>query len=315
MSAGFPGAAYPGGSSSGGTWPPPGAFPAAPRPPGRPRRDPAERARLRRRRWLLWGSAPVWIAVLVLAAATALGTADARTGQAEFQREQHPAAVRTFERVDDAALVVPGWFEGWKAPYDLGTARSGTGDWWGALDDLDRALDLVPEDEAGNRCLVQINRAVVLEAWGDEELADSRALQDDADALERELERDPDAGAWTGTTPEDLRAEARELAAWAERDYADAQEAREDPACSQQPPPEQQQNDDSKDRLEQKQDEADDASKPEETPDGQPEPSTPEEEEARRQEELAERNDQAESDAEAERQEQGEDGSGGSKDW
>lgn len=256
-----------------------------------------------RRRWLVLGALPLWLPVFGLGLVLTVDDLNARASRAQYESGDYGGAVAGFRVLERLDVV-----ERWKAPFGLGTSRFMDGDRWGALAALDRALAVVPQE---HRCTVQINRAVVLETWADEEMAQSAARRAEADALELAVERDPGAAAVAGTTPEALRTQARDLAAWAGADYAMATEARQDPACAEQDEEAQDRNQQSQQRLEDKQGAAEEQARPEE---GQEEPASPEEQEAERQRELAERNARAEAEAEALRR-QLEGGGGGTGNW
>ncbi|WP_155859392.1 hypothetical protein [Cellulomonas sp. KRMCY2] len=272
----------------------------------------AEQQRRRRRRaWLLWGTSPAWLTAVVLGVILSVKVGLNASGIASFEDGDHAAAARTFEAVGVANLV-----ERWKAPFNTGTARYQQGDLWDALDELDHALELVPDP---SRCMVQINRALVLEAWGDDEMEQATGIAAEADQLEADIAQDPGVALLAPRTPQELREESQEYAAWAESDYTAAQAARADETCQdedQMPPEQQQQNEESQDRLGDKADQAEQASQPEQTEEPADGDQTPREQEEQRQEELAQRNAEAEADAEAQRQEEnGQGGGSGTRDW
>ena len=274
-----------------------------------PRPDP-DAPRRRRRAWWLWGSALVWLPVLAVGLGLALRDANMRTGIAQYDDGHFTTAADRFGALGPVDLV-----ERWKEPFALGTSLYVVEDLWGAERELDRALELVPDED---RCTVQINRSFVLEAWGDQEWGwsqESEAWAEQAQGLVDAGEPYPDLAPWGTATPEQLRQDARDSASWASRYYDEALEARQDETCASESPPTQEQNQEGQERLEEKQDEADEQAQPEpeETqPDGEDAPpTTPEEQEAERQRELAERNAEAEAEAEAERQADGGGGGGG----
>ncbi|MCU1432701.1 MAG: hypothetical protein JWP95_1806 [Actinotalea sp.] len=262
-----------------------------------------QRRRQRRRRWLIWGSLPVWLPVVVLSLVLLGNDINTGAGIRLFDDEQYPAAVSRFAAVDGADVV-----ERWRAPFNRGTAELRDDNLWRAQRHLDRALELVPDDQ---RCMVQINRAHVLEAWGDLEMvwsAEEALWAEQAQELVDAGEPYPPDAPWDERAPWEMRAKAQEYASYAEADYEAAIEAREDPACedeSQASPDQQGANAQNREGLEEKRQEAEDTASPPEPE--EPEPGDPEAEEAQRQAELAERNAQAQTQAEAERQAQADD--------
>lgn len=242
---------------------------------------------------------PVWVTVFVIGLLLAVQNINAGTAIEEFETGQYAEAVDGFDTLDGVNMV-----ERWKAPFNLGTARYMDGDPWLAVSDLERALERVPDED---RCMVQINLALALEAGGDSDLEQSREYRGwakQAQAYVDAGEEYPDDAPWYDDTPEELRDSAIMWADFAAEAYADARIAREDPACAQQQSPEEQeQNEQSQDQLQEKQEQAErEAGQDQEQ---EPEPTqSPEEAEAERQAELAERNAEAASEAEAERQEQ-----------
>lgn len=259
----------------------------------------------RRRRRLLWGALPLWLTLFGLGLVLVVDDLNARASRAEFTAGDYGSAVAGFTVLERFHLV-----ERWKAPFGLGTSRFMAGELPGALAALDRALAAAPEE---HRCTVQINRAVVLETWADDAMTRSAELLAEADALDLVREQDPGATSLSGRSPDGMRQEARDLASRAEADYAEATEARQDPACDEQDEQARDQNQQSRDRLLEKQGQAEQQAQPEEGEGEQP--VTPEEEEAQRQQELAERNAEAQAEAEALRQQQQQGGGTGTKGW
>jgi hypothetical protein len=272
---------------------------------GTPRLSPAlaaqDRRRRRRRHLLLWGTLPVWATVLVLGFLLMINVGVNRAAIDQFEDEEYRSAVDDFEYLDAFNLV-----ERWKAPFNLGTARYANDNLWGAIEDLDHALRLVPDE---HRCMVQTNRALVFEAWGDEEMewsVESAGWADEAQALVDAGTPYPDDAPWGDATPEELRDDVRMYAGWAADDYALATEARQDPTCSddsQASADQQEQNQQSQQRLEDKESEAAEAAQ-DPAEEQQPTPSSPEQEEQQRQEELDQRTAEAQAQADAERQAQ-----------
>jgi len=107
----------------------------------------------RRRRMLRWSALP---AVLLLGFALSLLQLGPQyaAARAAYDDDQWWDAIDLFERQDRWALV-----ELWKGPFNEGTALLRADMPRSAVEPLDRALELVPDE---HRCLVQTNRALAL---------------------------------------------------------------------------------------------------------------------------------------------------------
>lgn len=76
-----------------------------------------------------------------------------------------------------------GWwnfFEEWKAHYNLGVALGMGGDYEGALTELETALELIPEDQVNNQCVIVTNIVYLHEMQGDDavEAGDQQTAND-----------------------------------------------------------------------------------------------------------------------------------------
>lgn len=268
---------------------------------------PYERRRRVRRRWLLWATLPVWLGVFVLGAHLALMNVVAATARGQYADGQIGRAVAGFTFLKSTDPV-----ETWKAPFGLGTTFTKGEDATLGTFYLADALELAPDDPQ-TQCLVLINYAVALEMSGDTELADSkqhRAWAEEAQGYVDDGLAYPPGVPWGDATPEELSAEAAELASWAEADYASAAEARASCEPEGQSQEQQEQNQESSERLEDKQQEAQDEQQPDEA-----EPDPEQSEEEQRQQELEQRNREAQQQAERDRQEQEGEGGAGTKNW
>ena len=147
----------------------PGAPPGTPSPAPRP--PLAEHLR-RRRRLLAW-SAPV-VALALLAGGVLLGIAlgswYARTA---YEGQAYDAAATRFEHQKPSTVLV----EPWKAWFNTGTALERAGDHADAVEELRGAHELVPEgttdadgrpDPTTPECRVRINLSLALESVGDD---------------------------------------------------------------------------------------------------------------------------------------------------
>lgn len=150
----------------------------------RHRKQPLPPELQRRRRKLLGFSAPLVLTGLVIASlllgmwgGNLLGTRAYDEGgfeQAAAQYE-HPAPLNS--STDPWNRLI----EPWRAPYNSGTATFHTGDYFGAVESLRTALDLVPEAEEDDEgqldpespeCQVRTNLSLSIEAMGDDAAED-----------------------------------------------------------------------------------------------------------------------------------------------
>lgn len=271
---------------------------------------PLERRRRVRRRWLVWATLPVWLGVFVLGLHLALMNVVAATARGQYADGQIGSAVVGFTWLKSTDPV-----ERWKAPFDLGTTFTKGEDPLLGTFYLADALEIAPEDPE-TQCMVLINYAIALEMMGDQELADAQTRAEwaaEAQGYVDAGEAYPPGVPWGDLTPEEIRAEGREFAAWAQRDYDAATEARASCEPEGQSEEEQQQNSDSQERLEDKQQQAQDS---EEQQQEEPQDGSEQAEEEKRQQELQERNEEAQAEAEHQRQEeQGDQGGSETKNW
>lgn len=132
-------------------------------------RDAKFAAKLARRRklMLLW-SAPLvliaFLAALKLLSAVVLNMA----GTSAYEKQNYVTATDRFESLSFFNVIEP-----WKAPFNEGTAVYATGDFFTAKEDLDVALGLVPtapegEPRGEEECMVRTNYSLALEGLGDE---------------------------------------------------------------------------------------------------------------------------------------------------
>lgn len=272
---------------------------------------PLERRRRVRRRWLLWATLPVWLAVFVLGLHLALLNVVAATARGQYVDGQIGGAAVGFTWLKSTDPV-----EQWKAPFGLGTTFTAGDDPLLGTFYLADALELAPED-AETRCMVLVNYAIALELMGDQELADATERGEWADEAQGYVDAGepyPPGVPWGDATPEEIRAEGREMAAWAKRDFEAAAEARASCEPEGQSGEEQQENQESQERLDDKQQQAEEQEqKQQEQPQEQ---ESDQAEEEKRQQELQERNEEAQAEAERQRQaEQGDQGGAETKNW
>lgn len=203
-----------------------------------PRKPPLTRRQVTRR-VLLWCS-PVPIVVAVVFGVFMLGAgAGFRTAMDAYDDGDWSTAWLEFRDVRGNPV------ERWKGYYNAGTAAVREELWWSAVDDLDTALETVPD---AHRCAVQTNRAIALEAYGDEQVADAQESIEAARALldaetaraagepyDESLFEPPYEGADEPSSAEEL-----DWAAYLMRDardqYAFAAEAAAEPLCEQRAP-------------------------------------------------------------------------------
>ncbi|WP_182112459.1 MULTISPECIES: hypothetical protein [unclassified Actinotalea] len=268
---------------------------------------PLERQRRVRRRWLVWATLPLWLGAFVFGTHLAVMNIVAATARGQYHDGSIGGAAVgwTFLKSTDPV-------EKWKAPFGLGTTLTKGED--GILGQfyLVDALEVAPDDPT-TQCLILINYAIALEMTGDEALASAKELAAWADEAQSYVDAGqeyPPGVPWSDATPEELRADAAEEAEWAERDYAEAVQAREECEPEGQSSEQQQQNEESSERLEEKQEEAQGEQEQQEQ-----EQEQDQSEEERRQEELEQRNREAQQQAERERQEQEGEGGAGTKNW
>ncbi len=271
---------------------------------------PLEHRRRVRRRWLLWATLPVWLTVFVLGLHLAFMNVVAATARGQYGDGQIGSAAIGFTFLKSTDPV-----EKWKAPFGLGTTfTKGEDPELGAFYLAD-ALEVAPEDPE-TRCMVLINYSIALERMGDTELADAQTRAEWAEEAQGYVDQGqpyPPGVPWGDATPEEIRAEGREFAALAQRDFEAAAEARAECEPEGQSEEEQQQNEESQERLEEKQQQAGEA---EEEQQEEPQPDSGAAEEEKRQEELEQRNEEAQAEAERQRQqEQGGGGGGETKNW
>jgi hypothetical protein len=192
------------------------------------------------RRVLLWCS-PLPIVVAIVFGVFMLGAgAGFRAAMAAYDEGDWPTAWLEFRDMRGNPI------ERWKGYYNAGTAAVREELWWSAVLDLDTALETVPDEY---RCQVQTNRAIALEGYGDDQVADAQGTIDVARALlvaetaraagepyDESVFEPPYEGA-----DEPSSAEEFDWAAYLMRDardlYALAAEAAAEPLCEQQADP------------------------------------------------------------------------------
>ncbi|QTE28118.1 tetratricopeptide repeat protein [Pengzhenrongella sicca] len=282
--------------------------------------------RRRRRRRLLLATAPLWGTALVFGLRLITAPATVSAAGAEYDAGEYRLAAPHYARLHGFPPV-----ERWKAYFDSGTAYYLSEQNWSALDDLERALELAPDDAL---CMVQTNLALANEAAGDDVVAsaDRRVLEaaevrvalaarDAGEPYDDEV-LDP-YGDGTERDPDELEDWARSDFDFAADLYSDATDLRALPGCESQSSAASSASDAAQGRLDEKEQEAAAAAvDPDDQPEPEPAPTgTPEELEAARQADLAERNAEAANGREQELQEEadedgdGEGGGGSSQNW
>ena len=127
----------------------------------------AEKLARRRRLMLLW-SAPVVLAAFLVAAKLLSAVLLNIAGTSAYEKQNYVTAADRFASLGFFNVVEP-----WKAPYNEGTAVYATGDFFTAKEHLDVALGLVPtapegEPRGEEECMVRTNYSLALEGLGDE---------------------------------------------------------------------------------------------------------------------------------------------------
>ncbi|WP_277050328.1 hypothetical protein [Ruania albidiflava] len=127
----------------------------------------AEKLARRRKLMLLW-SAPVVLVVFLAAAKLLSAVLLNLAGTSAYEKQNYVTATDRF-----ASLAFFNVVEPWKAPFNEGTAVYATGDFFTAKEHLDVALGLVPtapegEPRGEEECMVRTNYSLSLEGLGDE---------------------------------------------------------------------------------------------------------------------------------------------------
>ncbi|MBZ2198723.1 hypothetical protein [Occultella gossypii] len=121
----------------------------------------------RRRALLLW-SLPVvviaFLAALKLLSAVAINTA----GQSAYDNQNHNTAAERFAALEFFNVIEP-----WKPYFNQGTAIYAGGDFFGATQEFEVALNMVPkapegEPRGADECTVRTNYSLAVEGLGDE---------------------------------------------------------------------------------------------------------------------------------------------------
>jgi len=285
--------------------------------------------RRRRRRRLLLTTTPLWGTALVFGLGFLTAPATISAARVQYDDGQFQLAAPHYARLQDFPPV-----ERWKAYFDSGTAYYRSEQNWSALDDLERALELAPDEAL---CMVQTNLALANEAAGDgvvesseRKLAEAAqvrvalAARDAGEPFEEDV-LDP-YGDGTEQDPDELEERARSDSEFAALLYSDATDLRALPGCESQSAVAAAASDEAQDRLDEKEQEADAAATdPEDQPEPEPAPTgSPAELEAQRQADLAERNAGAANGREQELQKEADgdgegdgdgDGGGSSQNW
>jgi hypothetical protein len=206
----------------------------------RQKRKPPLTRRQVTRRVLLWCS-PVPIVVAFVFGVLMLGAgAGFRTAMDAYDEGDWSTAWLEFRDIRGNPV------ERWKGYYNAGTAALRDELYWSAVDDLGTALETVPDEY---RCHVQTNRAIALEAYGDEQVADAQETIEGARVLleaetaraagepyDETLFEPPYEGADEPSSAEEL-----DWAAYLMHDardqYAFAADAAAEPLCEQPPQP------------------------------------------------------------------------------
>ncbi|MBO0920011.1 hypothetical protein J1G42_04135 [Cellulomonas sp. zg-ZUI222] len=194
----------------------------------------------RRRRLRRWSAVPVVLLLVFAFTLLLLGPRYAEA-RAAYDEDRTWEALELFEELEGFALV-----ERWKGPFNSGTARYRAGMPRLAVEHLDRALELVPDE---HRCTVQTNRILALTASEEETteraeeqlayaqaVADALAAQEAAEPYDAEVLEPPYEGADPPVVSDELWY-AGYLFRRAADDAAMLAEALADPACT--PPPSQ----------------------------------------------------------------------------
>jgi len=127
----------------------------------------AEKLARRRKLMLLW-SAPVVLIVFLAAAKLLSAVLLNLAGTSAYEKQNYVTATDRFSSLAFFNVVEP-----WKAPFNEGTAVYATGDFFTAKEHLDVALGLVPtapegEPRGEEECMVRTNYSLALEGLGDE---------------------------------------------------------------------------------------------------------------------------------------------------
>ncbi|QJW34840.1 hypothetical protein [Cellulosimicrobium protaetiae] len=253
------------------SWTPPPTPPTGHRKP-RPTGVAALRAaRLRRRTWWLVGTLPVVLALVVLGVKLAFLAPIAAMGKDRYDTGDAESAADYYGIQRTLNIVEP-----WKAHYNHGTALARSEDSWAlydAITSLDRAYDLAEHESPEERCMIQTNLSLTYEIQGDGDMAyaDGKAAElalveeaiaaRDAGLPYDEEVLDPYGDGSEEPDPEELRQDVADWYEYAEREYATAEQIRGWPDCgeSEQTPEQEEQDEAALQRLQDKQQQAQDS--------------------------------------------------------
>ncbi len=262
------------------TWAPPPTPPPGSRPSRAGGPAALRAARLRRRTWWLVGTIPVVLVLLVLGFKLALLAPIASTAKDRYDSGDAGAAADYYGIQRTLNVVEP-----WKAHYNHGTALARSDDKWAVYDaitSLDVAYDLAEGASPEERCMIQTNLSLAYEIMGDDDLAyaDEKAARlalveeaiaaRDAGLPYDEGLLDPYGDGSEEPDPDELHQDVQDWYAYAEQEYATAEQIRGWPDCgeSEQTPEQEEQAAAAQERLQDKQQQAEDG-QPEEQQGGE----------------------------------------------
>lgn len=261
----------------------------------------------RRRKLLLLWSAPVVLLAFLVAAKLLSAVVLNMAGTSAYEKQNYVTSAERF-----SALSYFNWIEPWKAPFDEGTATYATGDFFAATTVLERALAQVPkapdgEPRGARECMVRTNYSLALEGLGDEAMngSDFAMATDYYDQAQQMLADCGESGGNGGEQAQD--AEERQQQSQEESQQQQQQQQQQSDQQSQGDSEQESQQDQSEDSEQSQSPSAGDSGEQSASP-------SPSDSGDPRQEELQERNRQAQQSREAEEQKSG-GGDGSGQNW
>lgn len=249
----------------------------------------------RRRKLLLLWSAPVVLVVVLIAAKLLSAVVLNIAGSSAYAQQNYVTASQRFSTLEFFNVIEP-----WKAPFDEGTATYASGDFFAATTVLEQALAQVPqapEDQPRGveECMVRTNYSLALEGLGDE-AQDASDFTMATDYYDQAQDMLADCGESDGNGGEQAEdAEERQ-----QQSQQDSQEEQQEQESENDSDP------DADDSPEQSQSPSDD--------DTDEQSASPSQTRDPRQEELEDRNQEAQESREAEEQKSG-GGNGSGQNW